>query len=94
MHSLEPGETGSKLCATFLNIVKYFKTLCCGCGAVAFIFFNFLKFSTVFPELLSSNPIPVTCFFIALIMAVSRPVVNPLVASKVSACASSRLYHI
>ena len=38
---------GSKLCTTFLNIAKYFKTLRCGCGAVAFIFFNLLKTSTV-----------------------------------------------
>ena len=34
---------GSKLCATLLNIAKYFKTLRCGSGAVAFIFFNLLK---------------------------------------------------
>ena len=33
----------SKLCATFLNIAKYFKTLRCGCGAVAFIFSIYLK---------------------------------------------------
>ena len=39
VHSLEPGETPSysKLCATFLNIAKYFKTLRFGCGAVAFL---------------------------------------------------------
>ena len=34
---------GSKLCATFLNITKYFKTLGCGCGAVAFILSIYLK---------------------------------------------------
>ena len=27
--------SGSKLCATFLNIANYFKTLRCGCGAIA-----------------------------------------------------------
>ena len=49
VHSLEPGETplgvspGSKLCAMFLNIAKYFKTLRCGCGVVAFIFSIYLK---------------------------------------------------
>ena len=34
---------GSKQCATLLNIAKYFKTLRCGCGAVAFIFSIHLK---------------------------------------------------
>ena len=34
---------GSILCATLLNIAKYFKTLRCGCGAVAFIFSIYLK---------------------------------------------------
>ena len=43
VHSLEPGETPSVLCATLLNIAKYFKTLRCGCGAVAFIFSIYLK---------------------------------------------------
>ena len=51
VHRLEPGETpsnsgvspGSQLCAMFLNIAKYFKTLRCGCGAVAFIFSIYLK---------------------------------------------------
>ena len=47
VHSLEPGETpsysASKLCATFLNIAKYLKTLRCGCV----YFFNLLKTSTV-----------------------------------------------
>ena len=33
--------------ATFLNIVKYFKTVHCVYGAVAFIFFNLFKTSTV-----------------------------------------------
>jgi len=58
VHSLEPGETPSnsashqahKLCATLLNIAKYFKTVRCGCGAVAVrlrLFFNLLMFSTV-----------------------------------------------
>ena len=32
----------------FLNIANYFKTLRCSCGAVAFIFFNLLKTSTVY----------------------------------------------
>ena len=36
---------GSKLCATFLNIAKYFTTMRCGYGAV--YFFNLLKTSTV-----------------------------------------------
>ena len=48
VHSLEPSlssellgvSPGSKLCATFLNIAKYFKTL--RCGAVAFIFSIYL----------------------------------------------------
>ena len=45
---MEPGELlgvspGSKLCATFLNIAKYFKTLRCGCV----YFSNLLKTSTV-----------------------------------------------
>ena len=31
----------------FLNIAKYFKTVGCGCGAVAGFFFNLLKTSTV-----------------------------------------------
>ena len=32
VHSLVPGVSpGAKLCATFLNIKKYFKTLRCGC---------------------------------------------------------------
>ena len=35
--------TRPKLCATFLNIAKLFKTLRCGCGAVAFIFSIYLK---------------------------------------------------
>ena len=51
VHSLEPGETPSisasnqapKICATVLNIAKYFRTLRCGCGAVAFIFSIYLK---------------------------------------------------
>ena len=53
VHSLEPGETPSysafhqasnyTVCATFLNIAKYFKTLRCGCGTVAFIFSIYLK---------------------------------------------------
>ena len=34
---------GSKLCTTFLNIAKYFKTLRCGFCAVAFIFSIYLK---------------------------------------------------
>ena len=34
---------GSKLCATFLNIAKYFRTLRYGCGALAFIFSIYLK---------------------------------------------------
>ena len=34
---------GSKLCAMFLNIAKYFKTVRCCCGAVAFIFSIYLK---------------------------------------------------
>ena len=38
---------GSKLCATFLHIAKYFKTVRCGCGADAGFFFNLLKTSTV-----------------------------------------------
>ena len=51
VHILEPGEPDetpsnsvshqapiSKLCATFLDIAKYFKTLRSGCDAVAFIF--------------------------------------------------------
>ena len=33
--------------ATFLNIVKYYKNVRCGCGAVALIFFNLLKTRTV-----------------------------------------------
>ena len=40
---MEPGETQIKLCAAFLNIAKYFKTLRCGCV----YFFNLLKTSTV-----------------------------------------------
>ena len=45
VHSLEilGVSPGSKLCATFLNIAKYFKTLRCGCGAVSFIFSIYLK---------------------------------------------------
>ena len=47
VHSLESEllgvSPGSKLCAMFLNIAKYFKTLRCGCGAVAFIFSIYLK---------------------------------------------------
>ena len=35
--------TGSELCATFLNIAKYCKTVRCGCGAVAFILSIYLK---------------------------------------------------
>ena len=35
--------TRLKLYATLLNIAKYFKTLRCGCGAVAFIFSIYLK---------------------------------------------------
>ena len=39
---------GSKLCAAFLNIAKYFKTLCCVAVAVSCVyFFNSLKTSTV-----------------------------------------------
>ena len=34
---------GSKLCATFFNIAKYFETVRCGCGAVAFSFSIYLK---------------------------------------------------
>ena len=34
---------GSKLCATFLNNAKYFKTMRCGCVAVAFIFSIYFK---------------------------------------------------
>ena len=34
---------GFKLCATFLNIAKYLKTVWCGCG----YFFNLLKARTV-----------------------------------------------
>ena len=53
VHNLEPGETprgvspGSKLCATLLNIAKYFKTLrlWLRCGCV--YFFNLLKTSSV-----------------------------------------------
>ena len=41
VHSLKPG---SKLCATFLNIVKYLKTVRCGCG---YFFFKLLKCSYV-----------------------------------------------
>ena len=49
VHSLEwlGVSPGSKLCATLLNIAKYFKTLRCGSGAVAFIFFNLLLFKTI-----------------------------------------------
>ena len=51
VHCLKLGETpsnsaskpGSKLSATFLNIVNYLKTLRCGYGAVAFIFSIYLK---------------------------------------------------
>ena len=43
VHSLEPSETPSKLCTTFFNIVNYFKTLRCVCGAVAFMFSVYLK---------------------------------------------------
>ena len=50
VHTLEPGETellgvspGSKLCAVFLNIAHYLKTVRCGCGAFAFIFSIYLK---------------------------------------------------
>ena len=50
VHSLEPGETlsdcvspGFKLCATFFNTAKYFKTVRCGCGVVAFIYLIYLK---------------------------------------------------
>ena len=35
--------TSSKLCAMFLNIAIYLKTLRCGCGAVAFICSIYLK---------------------------------------------------
>ena len=51
VYSLEPGETPSysKLCATFLNIAQYFKTLRCGCV----YFFNLLKTSTV----MSNSPV-------------------------------------
>jgi len=54
VHSLEPGEflgvsSGSKLCATSLNIAKYSKTIRFGCSLVAFILFNLLLFSTVKP---------------------------------------------
>ena len=34
---------GTKLCATFLNIAKYSKTVRCGCGAVVVIFSIYLK---------------------------------------------------
>ena len=57
VHSLEPGETPSYSAShqapnfvqrsTFLNIVKYLKTVRCGCGAVAFIFSIYLNHSTV-----------------------------------------------
>ena len=46
VHCLELCETrlgvspGSKLCAMFLNDARYFKTVRCGCGAVA-VFFQF-----------------------------------------------------
>ena len=55
VYSLEPGQTPSfsasnqapKVCAAFLNIAIYFKTVRCGCGSVAVNFFNLLMFSTV-----------------------------------------------
>ena len=65
---MEPGETpsysllgvspGSKLCATFLHIAKYFKTLHCGCGAVVFFFSIYLKpvlYTYIFLTFLISN---------------------------------------
>ena len=53
VHSLEPGETPIYSAYMYhqvpnyvqpsFNIAKYFKTVSCGCGAVAFIFSNYLK---------------------------------------------------
>ena len=45
VHNLEQlgVSPGPKICATLLNIAKYFKTLRFGCGAVAFIFSIYLK---------------------------------------------------
>ena len=46
VHSLKLGVSpGSKLCATFLNIAKYLKTVRCSCGCG--YFFNLLKTGTV-----------------------------------------------
>ena len=39
---------------TLLNIAKYFKTVCCGCGAVPFIFSIYLK------------PVLPSCFYTAM----------------------------
>ena len=39
-----------QLCATFLNTAKYFKTLRCGCGAVAFIFSIYLEPGLYLPK--------------------------------------------
>ena len=51
VHSLKPGETPSNSAShqasnyvqRFLNIAKYFKTLRCGCVAVAVIFSIYLQ---------------------------------------------------
>jgi len=59
---------GSKLCATFLNIAKFFKTVRCGCGALAFYFFNLLKTSTVVKVFDGNARMPIISFFFNLLV--------------------------
>jgi len=81
--SLEPG---SKLCATLLNITKYFKTLRCGCGADAFIFSIYLKpvlysvhifQNDKYSNLSSKSMAPFSTIF-AKLFALFRAPINPL----------------
>ena len=65
VHCLEAGETPSNsashqapnYCATFLNIAKYFKTLRCGCGAVAFFQFTLNQYCKCRSKVMQKAPV-------------------------------------